>query len=178
MTLRVSQERSFVGVYALLLLGSALALRALLSRSFTEAEGVGLTVVLGIGLVAFWAEWRRARRWVEIDAAAAQVRVHSLSLLLKSKVVDYPLSDFVFVRSYISGLERRSNVVELVTRTQEGLELASFKPSYKRPRALQLHSLDGESEQAQMLRKQVAAHTSIRDLGCLGRRAVGAQLKS
>lgn len=93
-------------------------------------------------------------------------------------MVDYPLSDFVFVRSYISGLERRSNVVELVTRTQEGLELASFKPSYKRPRALQLHSLDGESEQAQMLRKQVAAHTSIRDLGFLGRRAVGAQLKS
>lgn len=81
--MRVSQERSFVGVYALLLLGSALALRALLSQSFTEAEGVGLAVVLGIGLVVFWAEWRRAKRWVEIDAAGAQVRVHSLSLLLK-----------------------------------------------------------------------------------------------
>lgn len=176
--MRVRRERNLAGAYALVLMGSALALRVILNQSFTGADGVGLAVVLGIGSVVFWAEWRNAQRWVDIDADTDQVRVHSLSPLLKPQVAEYRLSDFVFVRSYISGSDRLSNVVELVTRNQEGLDLASFKPFYRKPRLLQLHSLDGESEQAQNLRRQVAAYTNVRDLGFLGRRAVGAQLKS
>lgn len=177
--MRITGQRStYVGTYAHLLLGSVLALRALLIQSFTGAEGVGLAVVVCIGLVVFWVERRCAQRRVEIDAVARQVRVHSVSLLMQPTVAEYPLADFVFIRSFISGSERRANVVELVTRTHEGLELASFKPSYKRPRGLHLHSLDGESEQAQQLRRDLAAYANIRDLGFLGRRAVGAQLTS
>lgn len=165
-----SQPR-WVLVYASLL---ALPVTLLFALPLNQASSLQIAIALtpaAFALGFFWIELVKAKRKVHIDAEANVVLVEDVSLLLISRSVSFPLSDFGYVGSYLFGVRSQTNYVALIAHDrQHGVVLAEFAPSPGSKRFFDLPS-DAESALAKGLREHVAVCCAVRDVGFLGRRA-------
>lgn len=175
--IRIQHKSSYISAYILFTFIVLLAIKSLLSQSVEDADIFVSSVMFALGIVSWWVKFVQAKRWVEVDVARQKVVAHTKSLFFRSRISEYPLERFSSVRSYIAPGRYPMNQVELVTRAGgEALEVASMQP-VSIAKSFWSTPIESESKEAATLRKEIATHASLVDLGFLGTRMVGAQIK-
>jgi hypothetical protein len=128
--IKESNERLKLIAPCLFIMFLFLSLTSYLKDSWSSQTQTVTTIFFLISLFGFWFLYVQSKRKVVINKTNNQIQVYEKTLWGKENLSYYPLSDFAYIRSFITHGKFAVNCVELVTQSDNwGLIVSSFLPS-------------------------------------------------
>ncbi|HYN55051.1 MAG TPA: hypothetical protein VES38_10140 [Methylotenera sp.] len=172
-----SNERLKLIVPCLFFMFLFFSLISYLKSSWSNQTQAVTTTFFFISLFSFWALYIQSKRKVVINKTNDQIQVYETTFWGKENISSYSLSNFAYIRSFITFGRGAVNCVELVTDTGNwGLIISSFLPSGGQ----KFFSLVTESEnpKAKNLCETIASYISLPNMGFQGHELCKTQIKN